>query len=69
MVEPEVTAVTHFCNHCEDFERPVSLASGISIPFPVSAELQIEVYLHRECAEAWSKDFNIPLSTEGTVAK
>ena len=41
----------------------------VDIAFPVSAELQIEVYLHRECAEAWSKDFNIPLSTEGTVAK
>jgi hypothetical protein len=53
--------VTHFCNHCENFEDPVSLTTGISIPVRVSAELQIEVHLHHECAEAWSKDFNIPL--------
>jgi hypothetical protein len=53
--------VARFCNHCENFENPVSPTAGISIPFPVNDELQIEVYLHRECAEAWSKDFNIPL--------
>jgi hypothetical protein len=53
--------VTHVCNHCENFENPVTPTSGISIPFPVNAELQIEVHLHHECAEAWSKDFNMPL--------
>jgi hypothetical protein len=61
--------VTHFCNHCENFENPVTPTSGIAIAFPVNAELQIEVHLHHECAEAWSKDFNIPLPTEVRVAK
>lgn len=56
--------MTHFCNHCEDFENPVTPTSGISVLFPVNADLQIEVHLHNECAEAWSKDFNIPLSKE-----
>ena len=56
--------MTHFCNHCENFDDPVSLISGISIPFPVTDEIQIQVHLHRECAAAWSKDFNVPLPTQ-----
>lgn len=61
--EPEVTSVTHFCNHCENFENPVTPASGISVPFLVNAELQIDVYLHRECAES-RKTSTSPLSME-----
>ena len=53
--------MTRFCNHCENFEYPVSPTTGISIAFPVTDEIQIQVHLHRECAEAWSKDFNVPL--------
>jgi hypothetical protein len=56
--------VTHFCNHCENFESPVTSTNGISIAYPVDAELQIDVHLHNECAEAWSKDFDIPLALE-----
>jgi hypothetical protein len=52
--------VTHFCNHCEDFENPVTPTSGISVPYPLIAGVCIEVHLHHECAVDWSKDFNIP---------
>jgi hypothetical protein len=56
--------VTYFCNHCENFENPVTSTNGISLPSPVAAGVQIDVHLHHECAEAWSKDFNIPLALE-----
>ena len=61
--------MARFCNHCENFENPVTPTTGISIPYRATEGVQIEVHLHHECAEAWSKDFNIPLSTEGTAAK
>jgi hypothetical protein len=64
----EVTVVTHFCNHCENFENPVTPASGISVPCPVGVGAHIDVHLHHECAEAWSKDFNIPLPMGQTNA-
>jgi hypothetical protein len=61
---PEVTLVTHFCNHRENLENPVTPPSGIPVPYPVGVGAHIDVHLHHECAEAWSKDFNIPLPTE-----
>jgi hypothetical protein len=64
MVQPEAQAVAHTCNHCEDFENPVTPENGISLAYPVDASgLQIDLYLHHECAEAWSRDFDIPLSS------
>jgi hypothetical protein len=60
--------VTRFRNHCENFENPVTPASGISVTFPVKTELQIDVHLHYECAEARSRDFNILLPTGQTSA-
>ena len=66
--EPEVTLVTRFCNHCENFENPVTSASGISVPCPVGVGAYIDVHLHHECAEAWSRDFNIPLPVGQTNA-
>jgi hypothetical protein len=56
--------VAHICNHCEDFEKPVTLENGISLKYPIygsASELQIDLYLHHHCAEAWSRDFDIPL--------
>jgi hypothetical protein len=54
--------VAHICNHCEDFTNPVTPESGTSVAYPIDAELHVNVYLHHECAEAWSQDFGLPLS-------
>ncbi len=54
--------MAHICNHCEDHTNPVIPESGISVAYTVVDDLQIDVHLHRECAEAWSRDFGIPLS-------
>jgi len=55
--------VAHICNHCEDFNNPVTPNNGISFKYPVNTvagELQMNLYLHGECAEAWSRDFDFP---------
>ena len=54
--------MARICNHCEDFDDPVTPETGISIAYPVD-HLQIDLHLHHECAEAWSRDFDIPLSS------
>jgi hypothetical protein len=56
--------VAHICNHCEDFENPVTADNGITVAYPVEASgLQIDLYLHHECADACSRNFNMPLSS------
>jgi hypothetical protein len=64
--------VAHICNHCEDFEKPVTLENGISLKYPIygsASELQIDLYLHHRCAEAWSRDFDIPLPSLAVPAQ
>lgn len=64
--------MAHICNHCEDFEKPVTSDNGISLKYPVNgaaSELQIDLYLHHECAAAWSRDFNIPLPSHAVPAR
>jgi hypothetical protein len=59
--------VARICNHCEDFENPVTAENGISVSYPIGgpegAAADIDLYLHHECADAWSRDFNISLSS------
>ena len=55
--------VAHICNHCEDFDRPVTPEGGISIAFPIDAKLRVDLYLHHECADAWAQDFDVSLSS------
>ena len=59
MVSSEVTSpVAHqICSHCDNFDNPVSAESGISVVFRVD-RVQLDLYLHYECAEAWARDFN-----------
>jgi hypothetical protein len=52
--------VTQPCSHCEDFENPVTSENGISVKYPVY-DVEIELYLHHDCAEAWSLEFGIPI--------
>jgi hypothetical protein len=56
--------VAHTCNHCEDFKDPVTAENGISLSYPISGHeggLHIDLYLHHECADSWSRDFDISL--------
>jgi len=64
MVQPEAFFMAHICNHCEDFENPVTSENGTSLKYPVETQpggLEVDLYLHEGCAEAWSRDFNIPV--------
>ena len=55
--------MAQICNHCEDFDRPVTPEGGISIAYPINSELHVNFYLHHECADAWSQDFGVALSS------
>jgi CheY-like chemotaxis protein len=59
--------VTHPCSHCEDFKNPVTPENGISVKYPVDG-VEIDLYLHQECAEAWSKQFGISLPQRRNAA-
>ena len=50
---------THVCGHCEDSENPVTSESGVSITYHVSDNLDVEVFLHRFCANSWSREFSV----------
>jgi hypothetical protein len=59
--------VAHICNHCEDFENPVTAENGRSLNYPAhprEGDVQIELYLHHRCADSWSKDFGVQLSPQ-----
>jgi hypothetical protein len=56
--------MAHICNHCEDFNKPVTPENGISLKYPVENQpdgLELDLYLHDACAEAWSLAFDIPV--------
>ena len=55
--------MAQICNHCEDFNNPVSSENGIAVGYLVdkAAGLEVDLYLHHDCAEAWSQDFNVPI--------
>jgi hypothetical protein len=57
--------VAQICNHCEDFKNPVTSENGIAIGYLVdkATGLEIDLYLHHDCAEPWSQDFGIPVSS------
>jgi hypothetical protein len=58
--------VAQICNHCEDFKNPVTSENGITIGYLVdeAAGLEVDLYLHHDCAAAWSNDFSIPISSQ-----
>ena len=55
------------CGHCENHENPVTLDNGLSVSYEAAKNVHIEIYLHHQCAGAWSQLFNIPLPN-GPVA-
>jgi hypothetical protein len=52
---------TNICGHCEDRNNLVTPQNGVSVAYKVAENLQIEISLHRACAQAWSLQFNIPI--------
>jgi len=55
------TCGTNICGHCEDRNNLVTPQNGVSVAYYVIESLQIEVFLHNTCAEAWSQPFNIAI--------
>jgi hypothetical protein len=51
----------HICTQCEDMQNPVTSENGMSVSYPADGRLTIEVYLHSTCAEAWSREFGLPV--------
>ena len=49
-------------NHCENFDNPVTPESGIAVAYSIG-DVQIDLHLHHECADAWAQDFDVPLSS------
>jgi hypothetical protein len=58
--------VSQPCSHCEDFKNLVTPENGISIKYPVY-DVEIDLYLHHECARSWSRDFGVPLPSHVTT--
>ena len=55
------------CGHCENHDNPVTLDNGLSVSYEVAKNVHVEIYLHHQCAGAWSQLFHIPLPN-GPVA-
>jgi hypothetical protein len=45
------------CAKCEDRDKPVTLQNGFGVPYQVNEDLFIELFLHEDCAEEWSRQF------------
>jgi hypothetical protein len=59
--------VAQICNHCEDFDNPVTAENGGSLSYPLESReggLQVELYLHHRCADCWAKDFGVQLAPQ-----
>ena len=57
--------MAQICNHCEEFKNPVTSENGITVGYLVdeAAGLEVDLYLHRDCAAAWSVEFGISISS------
>jgi hypothetical protein len=65
-MSPELThlalhPLTHNCAHCEASDNPVTTQNGGSIVYRVSEELDVEVFVHHDCANSWSQEFSLKL--------
>ncbi len=58
---------THLCAHCEDPANPVTIENGVRVLYPAGESLNIEVFLHRDCAEAWKRAFRNWVSESAQV--
>jgi hypothetical protein len=52
---------TKICGHCEDKNELVTPENGVSVNYEIAESLQIEIFLHLTCAEAWSQQFHLPI--------
>jgi hypothetical protein len=61
------------CVQCRDPMNLVDIHNGVSVPDKNSKPVTLHsecfrTWLNEQCAEAWSKDFNIPLPGRETNA-
>jgi len=49
------------CGHCEDNNKLVMPENGVIVNYEIAESVQIEISLHHACAEAWSRQFHIPI--------
>jgi CheY-like chemotaxis protein len=56
------------CGHCENYHSPVTAENGLSLCYNVESDVKIKIFLHHDCAEAWSQSFNIPNPGSGVDA-
>ena len=58
---------SHICGHCEDAYCPVTPENGLSVLYRVDENLDIEVFLHSRCVEAWCREFDVPLPAHASA--
>jgi hypothetical protein len=54
----------HMCAWCLDVKAPVERQNGHSVKLGEAREVQIELYLHCQCAHSWSQEFGTALPLE-----
>ena len=51
----------HTCGHCENQNNPITPQNGFSVKYRATEELDMEVFVHNECADACCRDFGVQL--------
>jgi hypothetical protein len=50
-------SVPYICGHCEDASDPVTPENGVVKSLNVGEGLEVAIYLHLKCVEAWEQKF------------
>ncbi len=50
------------CAQCEDRNNPVTTESGFTFRYQVTKEVDVEMWLHNACSEAWWQDFGFSMA-------
>jgi hypothetical protein len=51
--------MSHICAHCEDLNNPVTPENGFNFQYRDMPEVEIEMWLHNYCSDAWCLEFYV----------
>jgi hypothetical protein len=54
----------HLCAQCENATYIVTPENGFSVRYPITENVDIQVFLHNDCAQDWSRAFGVELSKD-----
>jgi len=49
----------HVCAHCENSAKSVTDGNGFTFSYRATRDVEIEMFLHDGCAEAWALAFGV----------